>query len=316
MTKKQNTTPSINPCALATACIPWSEDGGFREPVFCREIRLLRERGYENLYIFGTAGEGYAVTNTQFRDIAAVFSEETQGMTGLRQLGVIGLSTPQVRERIEIGLELGFNQFQVSLPCWGTLNDTEVERYFTDILDAYPDASFLHYNTPRGRRVLTGAEYARLSDAHPNLAATKSGSHTIASLLTLCNQAPRLRHFVTELDYAAACLLGLDIGLLVSVSAVNPRRSLDFFTAGQQGDNEQLRRLLAELNAIREKVIALATRAGGHMDGTFDKLYARLLDPAFPLCLLSPYQDAGEEACRQLAQWLHNEMPDWRKREA
>jgi len=302
---------NCNPCQLATVCVPWSESGEFLEPVFRRQVRLLRAAGLENLYIFGTAGEGYALTDPVFKQIATVFFDAMRGGSGLCQLGVIAFSVAQVRERIETGLELGFTQFQISLPSWGHLNDAELDRFFADILGAYPEAAFLHYNTSRGGRVLSGVELARVKAEHPNLVATKSGGHTVASLLALFEKAPGVQHFVTELDYATACLLGLDPGLLVSVSAVNPRRSLEFFRAGKNGQLDELRTMLTELNAIREKIIALVTQTGGHMDGAFDKVYARLLDPDFPVGLLSPYQGADEDVCETFARWLETTLPAW-----
>jgi hypothetical protein len=147
--------------------LPWSEDGDFLEPVFRRQVRLLRAAGLENLYIFGTAGEGYAVTDPVFRQIATVFFDAMRGGSGLCQVGVIGLSVAQ------------------------------------------------------------------------------------------------------------------------------------------------LRAMLRELTAIREKIIALVTQAGGHMDGAFDKVYARLLNPEFPIGLLSPYQGADEDVCEAFARWLEATLPAW-----
>ncbi len=302
----------LESCALATVCVPWNLNGDFLEPIFRRQVQHLRNVDYDNLYIFGTAGEGYAVTNRQFQRIAEVFMEETSDSSGLRQLGVIGLSTAQMRERIEIGLALGFEQFQISLPAWGILNDQELERFFEEVTGTYPEASFLHYNTGRSGRILTGLDYARLLAKHPNLVATKSGGHTVASLLNLPEKAPELCHFMTELDFAAASLCGINCGLLISVSAINPRKSIEFFKAGQQNkDPETLRRMTRELNLIRAKVIAIVNQTGAHMDGAFDKIYARLLDPEFPLQLLSPYQAADEDGFNAFTDWLNETMPDW-----
>jgi len=284
------------PCQPATVCVPWGKAGEFLEPVFRRQVRLLRQAGFGNLYIFGTAGEGYAVTDPMFKEIATVFFGEMLGGAGLCQLGIIGLSVSQIRARIDLGLEIGYRDFQISLPSWGTVTDQELARFFRDVLGPYPQARFLHYNTGRGGRVLTGGDYARLTAEHPNLVATKSGGHTVASLLALLEGAPDLCHFVTELDYAAACLLGRACGLLVSVSAIHPARSREFFDAGQRGDGDTLRRLTREPNRIRAQVIATVAQERGHMDGAYDKLYARLADPEFPLDLLSPYQGASPVA--------------------
>ena len=52
-----------------------------------------------------------------------MFHEETCGADVLPQVGIIGLSTSTIRERIDIALSLGFRTFQISLPPWGALND-------------------------------------------------------------------------------------------------------------------------------------------------------------------------------------------------
>lgn len=300
-----------NPCQLATVCVPWGAAGEFLEPVFRRQVQLLRAAGLENLYIFGTAGEGYAVTDPVFKEIATVFFDAMRGGAGLCQLGVIGLSVAQIRARLEVGLEIGFRDFQVSFPSWGTVTDQELTRFFADVLGPYPQAQFLHYNLGRTGRVLTGADYVRLAAEHPNLVASKSGGHTVAALLALLTGSPELCHFVTELDYAAACLLGYTCGLLVSVSAIHPARSREFFAAGKRGDDDALRRLTRELSRIRTQVIATVAQERGHMDGAYDKLYARLADPEFPLGLLSPYQGASPTAFEAFRNWLSQEAPDW-----
>lgn len=300
----------IQPCQLATACLPWKKDLTFDEAIFRREVRLLRAAGLTNLYINGTAGEGYALTNAVFKKVAEVFFEEMRG-GGLCQLGVIGMSVAQIRERIDMGMEIGFRDFQVSLPCWGTVTDQELARFFKDVLDPYPQARFLHYNLIRSGRKLTGGDYARLAVAHPNLIATKSGGNTLAALLSLLGDSPQLCHFVTELDYAMACLLGGTCGHLVSISAIHPGRSREFFEAGQKGDHESLKRMTHDLKLILDKVIAVVAQDKGHMDGAYDKLFSRLADPEFPLDLLSPYQGASTAAFEALKTWLVKEMPQW-----
>ena len=258
----------------------------------------------------GSAGDrnGLAGADGSSRDCAGGAPAVAAGM---RQLGVIGQSTAQIRGRIEAGLKIGFRDFQVSFPGWGALNDREVDSFFHDILDSYPEARFLHYNTGRSGRVLSGGEYARLAARHPNLVATKSGGHTVASLMALMGGAPELCHFVTELDFAAACLLGYSCGLLVSVSSVHPARCREFFEAGRSGDAAALRRMTGELFGLRARVLGAVGDERGHMDGAFDKIYARLADPEFPLTMLSPYQGASPAAFGNFREWLAKNAPEW-----
>ena len=310
-TESMRSGARCEPCALATVCVPWDEHGEFLESPFRRQIRLLRAAGIENLYVFGTAGEGHAVTVPLYRRIASVFMDETGELGGIRQLGVIAMSAAQARERIELGLAFGFSDFQVSLPPWATVNDRELSVYFRDVLGPYPEARFLHYNIARSGRVLTGSDYVPLIAEHPNLVATKSGGHRVASLLALYRDAPELCHFMTELDYLSASLLGIPCGLLVSVSAVFPARIREVFAAGRDGDIASMRRLVREMGVVQNAILGTVGKTGAHIDGAYDKVFAWLSDPAFPLALQSPYQDAGLDAARRFRETLETVLPDW-----
>src|SRR5205823_936299 len=45
---------------LASVCIPWSEHGQILEDVFREQVALHLKAGVKHIYVFGTAGEGYA----------------------------------------------------------------------------------------------------------------------------------------------------------------------------------------------------------------------------------------------------------------
>ena len=65
--------------AVLVSCeVPWDENEKLIEPVFRQEIRHTLA-DFNNLYIFGTAGEGYAVDTARFQRIVDIFYEETRG---------------------------------------------------------------------------------------------------------------------------------------------------------------------------------------------------------------------------------------------
>ena len=299
----------LAPCMLATVCVPWNEDFTVSEGLFRREVRHLLSTGFENLYIFGTAGEGYAVTDAMFRHIAGAFHDEMQASQGFCQLGVIGLSVPQVKARIDIGLELGFRAFQISLPSWGEVNQREMFTFFDEVLGAYPQAQFLHYNLIRGLHIVTGKEYARILSDHPNLVATKSGRSSIHQDLDLIRNAPELCHFLTEFDYAYASLFGT-CGLLVSMSAINARKARTFYQAGQACDVETLVTMTREYQTILDLLMSHLA-SGQHMDGAYDKLFVKIPLPDFPLRLLPPYQGTTDEEFTAFVEALTIRLPDW-----
>src|SRR4051794_3539634 len=84
---------------LISCEVPWNEAEQLEERIFRTEIQTFLRKGFRDLYIFGTAGEGHAVNTEQFKTIAEIFSEETtqDGVTAM--VGVIGQSTATVVER-------------------------------------------------------------------------------------------------------------------------------------------------------------------------------------------------------------------------
>ena len=105
---------------MSTCCIPWDEEGRFAEAVFRRGVRTTLACGTHHVYVFGTAGEGYAVTDRQFDQIVAAFADEMRQGKAEPMVGVIGLSLGTIMERIERCRESGVRRFQISLPSWAT----------------------------------------------------------------------------------------------------------------------------------------------------------------------------------------------------
>ena len=147
------------------------------------------------------------MTLTQFREIAGIFREETTREGVRPMVGVIGMSTPQVVEKIGAAHDIGFRTFQISLPPWGELTDDEYMTYFTDVCGSFPDSSFLHYNLPRPKRVLVTKDYKRLQDAVPNLVATKFTSAAPAECATLVKET-EIQHFLGDNNFPFGCLHG------------------------------------------------------------------------------------------------------------
>lgn len=295
-------------CIVGTAVVPWSPDGRFEERLFRREIDSLIANGYRNLYIFGTAGEGYAVTDDQHLEIARVFVEAMRSGGAEPMVGVISLSLQTIVARIEAARKLGVRQFQISLPSWGPLDDGEVMRFFDLVLGRFEDCSFLHYNLQRAKRLVTAREYAAIAARHPNLVATKNSTDSMVRIRGLLEEAPMLQHFLNEHGYAYGSLLG-ECGLLISVAATNLRLGQAYFEAGRARDVETLFRMEGELRVMGEALAGVSP--GARIDGAYDKVLWKLHDPDFPLRLLPPYEAAEPDAAARYLAFLRERLPQW-----
>ena len=284
----------LPPTMLATCVLPWDDRLRFDEDAFREHVRLVAAHMTRHLYVFGTAGEGYAVTEAQFRDVARVFWDEARRCAVTPMLGIISTSLGTVIERIEFGLGLGYRQFQISFPAWGRVSDAERDVFFSETCGRFGQAQFLHYNTPRGGRVLTGAEYGRLAAEHASLAAVKFTSSDAAVVAELVRNAAPVQCFLTEPAYVLA---DGNCGLLVSLSGVRlglPGR----FQAARGAGLRELGRLAEAVDELLEDSFSAACPSA-HMDGAYEKVLARAHGARLALRLLPPYQGATEDAYRR-----------------
>src|SRR5438874_2505130 len=124
--------PRYKQTILGTCCVPWNADGTLAESIFRKSIRTLIEQGLPDLYIFGSAGEGYAVTEGLFDHITSVFVEGMREAGSEPMVGAISPSLSTILDRIERAGKLGVRQFQISLPSWGALSDKELATFFQE----------------------------------------------------------------------------------------------------------------------------------------------------------------------------------------
>jgi dihydrodipicolinate synthase/N-acetylneuraminate lyase len=298
-------------CILGTCCVPWDDGYRFEEGIFRSHVRRLLQTGTDHIYIFGTAGEGHAVSDALFESIGRAFVDEMADGGGRPMVGVINTSLATILHRIDFACGLGVRDFQISIPSWGECSFKEAHRFFEEICARFPGCRFLHYNTVRGGRVLTPGEYAELAKAFPNFAGTKNTMDSLATLIRLMEDTPELTHFLTEIPFAQASLLGYEAGFLISIAGTNWERAKEFYRAAVGGDRERVASDIIELQRIHSVVISLR-RDRRMSDGAYDKLYHKIADREFPLRLLPPYEYfTDEEFGRLLRTAAANRSQAW-----
>jgi dihydrodipicolinate synthase/N-acetylneuraminate lyase len=295
---------------MVTALCPWDDAERLDEPMFRRQVDHILASGFRHVYVFGTAGEGYAIDSDRFRRVVELFGELLLDTDASPMVGVIGLSTGNVLERIRIAHDLGFRSFQLSLPSWSVLSDKEVLRYFEAVCGAYPDSVFMHYNTAKSGRVVDGGLYRVLVERIPNLVATKIMSDDLSVVASAVSEAPELMHFLHEQSVAYGSLFG-EVGLLGSYGALAPRKSWALLEAARAGDAKGCAEIGAWFARMVDDVL-VPLMADRRVDGAYDKTVAKL-HPAlreFPLRMLSPYRTITDEEFVLAEQTLRERFPD------
>lgn len=305
------TSPAIEPrfprTILPTVCLPWTPELRIDGPLFQDTVRGRLANGIRHLYLFGTAGEGHAVTEAQFDQALGLFTDACADTPVVHpMIGLITLSAATMADRVERAMARGVRDFQFTLPGWGVLTDDEVRTFVRFLLPRFPEARFLHYNLLRSGRLIAAPLYAELAAEHSNLVATKQGTGDLLRIHALLTGAPMLRHFLTEVGYPYGCGVGAP-GLLQSLSSTNERQAWRFFQAGIDGDLTTLASMQSEYLAMLDALLAAGD--GAHMDGSFEKMMQKLVDERVPLRMLPPYQAVTDAAWATYKAWMQANLP-------
>ena len=269
---------------LAACMLPWTEDFKLDVPQFEQHVQEAVAGGYKSIYLMGTAGDGYALSDNQFKEVISVFARQTVKPGLDPQIGLVSLSMSQIIERIALCRDQGMRMFQISLPSWGVLDEQERMLFFKTVCGLAPDCRFLHYNLPRTKYIITGQEYRRIMDQVPNLVATKNSTSDYARIADLMKYSNELQHFFLEGGFAFGCMLG-ECSLLCSYGVLFPKTSWEFFEAGKKKDMATLLRIHMLMNDV--DLFSDCTR--DMIDGCFDKTFVWLKNPKFSNRMLPPY---------------------------
>ncbi|MCD6321919.1 MAG: dihydrodipicolinate synthase family protein [Clostridiales bacterium] len=285
---------------MASALVPWNENYEFMPKVFKTQVKHMIDNGLKHIYLFGTAGEGYAVNSHQFKTIVKLFSEIMKDDNLYPMVGLIDMSVARVKEKLEIAYSFGIREFQFSLPCWAQLNSNEIFKFFDVLLPEYPDCKFLNYNLSKTKRLLEPEELFELAKLHPNFVAVKQTRGENSDLAAIASSDTQLQFFVTERNFLNLSKL-TECGLLMSISNTDLIMAKKLFNACKNKDFSEAGRIMDIFWKIRTAMINSVNFPA--INGVYDKLYTKYNVQDFPLRLLPPYQSATDEVFIKFAEF-------------
>lgn len=294
---------------LGAALIPWKPDFSLDKELFCRELEKMTSGGLKYIYIFGTAGEGYAVDDQIFAEITEIFIRELRARNAVPIIGVISLSAAQMIHRLNLAYRLGARDFQISFPSWGALTDEEVRIFFHQVCDPFPDCKFMHYNNGgRSKKLLRANEYIRLADEIPNLAAVKYMNDSFEDVINAVKADTPIQFVLSEYGYGYGCLFGECSMLFSSISTHLPT-AWRLYQAGIDKDIDKIAALEKEVAVSQE--ILFSTCNTPVINAAYDKLYIKAAIPEFPMDLYPPYQTFSPKQVEEYFKQMHERLPQW-----
>jgi len=296
---------------LCAACIPWTEDNRLDVTLFRRGVELLCENGAGSVYLFGTAGEGYAVDREQYVQIVSEFMDVMQRWPNvIPMVGIISMSMTEVMERIRLAADLGARYFQISFPSWGAVTDAEALAFFKSVCLAFPDYKFMHYNNAvRSKKRLSPKDYIRLAEELPNLAAVKFIAPSFNEIHEFARLDLPIRIFFLEYAYGYGALAYEGFGFLASALNCSYKTMRAYFEAGRQRDSQTILRIHDDLSLFYDALFSNCT--GSRIDSAYDKTFLQFSIPEFPIRILPPYEGCTQQQVDAFKNTLQKELPHW-----
>ncbi|MBQ4037753.1 MAG: dihydrodipicolinate synthase family protein [Clostridia bacterium] len=298
-------------CLLCAACIPWTESGTLDVALFRQGVRLLCENGAGSIYLFGTAGEGYAVNREQYVQIVTEFMEEIKQFPQvIPMVGVISLSQSEIMERIRLAAALGVRDFQISFPSWGALSDTEAFAFLKTVCGTFPHYRFMHYNNAlRSKKRLSPKDYLALTKEIPNLVAVKFIAPSFGEIQDFARLELPLRVFFLEYAYGFGSMVDSQFGFLASITNAAPAVMRAYYEAGQNKDWDTISQIHKDFPLFYDSLFTQCP--GSKIDAAYDKLYLQFLIPSFPSRILPPYEGFSHEEVERFKSDVREKLPHW-----
>jgi len=299
----------------AGVTMSWDADYGFDEETYAKNVERVIKAGVHGIYTTGSTGEFYAIEFEEFQQMVDIESELC-GRAGMPlQIGCCSDATAKTIRLLEYAAskqEVG--AAQVNIPYWMELTGRELLQFFKDLFGACPNLPLVHYNVPRAKLFLTGADYSRVLEVAPNLIGVKftfAGAH-FGQLQDAIMMTPGLSYFVGENLLASAMQMGAR-GSYSSLVLSNPAFMLKMYRtaeAGQWDEAMKMQRRISRFFADAEAFVE--SRHEGVIDPVFDKGLAVAAG-----CLLGhqrcrpPYIGWSDETVAALRAWLQRNYPEF-----
>ena len=293
----------------------WNEDYSFDEASYRTNAEDMCRASVHGLYTTGSTGEFYALNFDEFRLMVDIEVEICSKYDMPLQIGCCSDNTRDTLQMLEyVASKPYIGAAQVTVPYWLQVTDRELLQFFKDLYTACPDLPLVHYNVPRAKRFLNGADYLKILEVAPTLIGTKytmAGSN-FGALQTSMLMTPQLSYFVAENLLASAMMLGAR-GCCSSVVCTDPQFMLTMYDRAVNGEWMEAIGMQQTVDSFfQDSFVFIDARGEGGIDPVFDKGLAVAAG-----CVVGsqrirpPYIGWSDETVLAMREWLKENWPQF-----
>ncbi|MEG0285271.1 MAG: dihydrodipicolinate synthase family protein [Vagococcus sp.] len=237
---------------IVTAMVtPVNATGGIDEQATRKLVNRLIDSGIHGLFILGTNGEFYALTDAEKIELAKIVVEETNGRVPVFA-GAGGISTEGVIHLAKEFGEIGVDAISVITPFLIKIDDDELTRHYETIADESPLPVIL-YAIPKNTGIhISEGVYDKLI-THSNIVGIKDSGGDIDVLKMYIEKNKRDDFSVlvgSDSLILDALSLGAD-GAVAATSNVLTKTDIGIYQLFLEGDLDKARSYQLSINEFR-----------------------------------------------------------------
>lgn len=128
----------------ATLLLPINADDSIDFSRLREELSILLSSGVNGIYSGGTAGEFYALSEEEYRQVNELMAQMCESVGMPFEIDATSTSAQHCLQRVEIAANLHPAAIQVILPDWYPLSDAEVLLFLNRVAEVAGTLTYSH----------------------------------------------------------------------------------------------------------------------------------------------------------------------------
>ncbi len=154
---------------------PFNDDESINEAEFRAQINRLISAGIHGIFVGGTNGEAYALSEEEKYQLFSIAKDEIKGRVPL-YAGTGCITTRDTIRESKKAIELGVDVLSIITPSFAACSQEELYRHYKEVADNV-DSPIVLYNIPaRTGNALAPQTVLRLAENCPNIVGAKDSS--------------------------------------------------------------------------------------------------------------------------------------------
>lgn len=284
----------IKPQGIIPAMVtPFDGNGRLHEEVARQMIRRLLQAGAHGIFVLGTNGEFFAMTDDEKVELVRIAADEIAGKIPL----YAGAGSITTSETVSLSRQLevaGADALSIITPYFVPVNQSEIYEHFAAVAGS-TDLPIVLYNIPARTGVMLEAGTVASLSQIPNIVGVKDSSGNFEHMLQLIQQTDNDFSVLAGTDaFILSVLMAGGSGAIAASANIAPETVVSIYNDWQAGQLTEAAKAQADIAVVR-KLMQFGTIPAG-LKEVMNQLGIGVGSPRLPV---QPVDEAARNAIAQ-----------------